>query len=460
MNDRKRKVCFLTIIILNFSMILIYNTLTPYMSDDLWYKPGVMKPFSELIKQQVEYHMTWSGRDVAHMLLRISFCFPKWVFNIINSIMFISLTLLIYLNVEKAKKHDVVSYGLIVLILWFFGISLDQTILWVSGSCNYLWTAVIVLGFITVYRLKLNNTDTVSSKREKTVTALLTTAMFLLGLLAGWSNENTSGGAILLVMLLMFDSIRTHRKNNSGWRLPIWSVAGLVGAFIGFIIMITAPGNRIRGEINIAEEQQTGVMALLGRLLKLNDAVIRNLGVLLVVIIVLLVYHFLRGVKTENLKYAILYLLVSFATVYALILTAIPMDRALFGAEIFIIIVCVQLIEYIPKDNLMLNTIKYSLIIVFSLYLVSDYLNCGADLYRIRRELNERQEYVNEQKAAGNYDLVLPRLREDWDNRFTFIYHYNDIDAEPDSYGNTIYELYYGLDSIRGIPWDEWEEMK
>ena len=192
-------------------MILIYNALTPYMSDDLWYKPGVMKPFSELIKQQVEYHMTWSGRDVAHMLLRISFCFPKWVFNIINSIMFISLTLLIYLNVEKDKKYDLVSYGLIVLILWFFGISLDQTILWVSGSCNYLWTAVIVLGFITVYRLKLNNTDTVSSKREKTVTALLTTAMFLLGLLAGWSNENTSGGAILLTIMLIWDSVRNHK---------------------------------------------------------------------------------------------------------------------------------------------------------------------------------------------------------------------------------------------------------
>ncbi len=84
-------------------------------------------------------------------------------------------------------------------------------------------------------------------------------------------------------------------------------------------------------------------------------------------------------------------------------------------------------------------------------------MKCGADLVRINRELDARQQYVEEQKEKGEFDLILPQLREEWNNRYTFIYHYNDIDDDPESYGNKIYRVYYGLDSVTGIPYEEWE---
>ena len=453
MNEKRRHVLFIFAIFINFTMIMIYNFLTPYMSDDLWYHPGVMRSFSDLINEQINYHMTWTGRDVAHFLLRISFCFPKWVFNLCSSLMFIALSLLIYANIDKKKKFDVLSYGLIIILMWVCGVSFDQTILWMSGACNYLWTSVIILGFITVYRRKID-----SMQINKYVMLISAFAMAFLGLLAGWCNENTSGGAILLAAILTADYMYIKKKNNPELHLPIWSISGLVGSVTGFIIMITAPGNRIRSEINMSEESQTGIMALLGRLLKLNDAVIRNLGILFCMIIILLIYSILKGIKLEKLKYVIIYLIVAIATIYALILTAIPMDRALFGAGVFTIIVCVQLSVYISENDVILNTAKYSFVVIMMLYLAKDYLSCGADLVRIQRELNERQIYVDEQKNAGNYDLILPELREEWNNRFTFIYHDNDINEDPDSYGNTIYNLYYGLNSVTGIPRDTWKE--
>ena len=127
-NEKRRHVLFIFAIFINFTMIMIYNFLTPYMSDDLWYHPGVMRSFSDLINEQINYHMTWTGRDVAHFLLRISFCFPKWVFNFCSSLMFIALSLLIYANIDKKKKFDEMSYGLIIILMWVCGVSFGQTI--------------------------------------------------------------------------------------------------------------------------------------------------------------------------------------------------------------------------------------------------------------------------------------------------------------------------------------------
>lgn len=446
----KRAVAFLTIILINFVMVLIYNFLTPYMSDDLWYDHGVMQPLSELIRAQIDDHLTWSGRDVAHLLLKISFCFHKSVFNVVNSLIYVCMSILIYLNVVGKKSRDFCLYGIIVLLMWFFVVAFDQTILWVSGACNYLWTGTIILGFITVYRLSLVNTPDKEDGSTVYVKVIQAVCMFVLGLLAGWGNENTSGGAIILVLILLIDG-KFRQKRGEELHFRVWVPAGIIGAVMGLIIMITAPGNTIRGSERIAEEEQTGILALLGRILKLNDAVLHNFGVLFCVIIVVSVYLILRGRSLYDMRYVLIYVGTALVTTYVLVLTAVPMDRALFGAGIFLIIACAQAVAYIPKEDIYMNSLKYSLIIISALYMSIEYLSCGADLMRIMRELDERQQIVDDEKCAGNYDLELPMLTEEWNNRFTYIYHYNDITEETDSYGNEIYKVYYDLNSVRGV---------
>ena len=91
------------------------------------------------------------------------------------------------------------------------------------------------------------------------------------------------------------------------------------------------------------------------------------------------------------------------------------------------------------------------------LYMSKSYVDNAANLVRILRELGIRQEYVDEQKELGNYSLELPMLREEWDNRFTYIYHNNDVNEEPHSFGNRIYRAYYGLEEVIGVPWEERE---
>lgn len=485
----------MAMVIINFIMILVYNFLTPYMSDDLWYDIGVMKSLPELISGSVNSYMTWGGRSIADFILRTSFCFPKSVFNVLNSLMFAALSLLIYLNIEGRRRTDAQVYLYVILFMWLFIVSFDQTILWVSGACNYLWTGVIIMSFVTLYRVKAAGLTLVSDEATEPVgatagagAAALPTAMsksrailscigvFFLGLAAGWCNENTSGGALLLAIIFVLTGSgviapKTDKGVSGSTSDPIgsrigalirsmpWTLAGMIGCVIGIILMISAPGVRVRAAERIADEEHSGMFAYIGRFLKLNDAVVRNLAVLIVIITVLAVYHILKGRSIFSLRYVFIYTAIAIITVYALMATVIPMDRALFGAGIFLIIAAIQAIAYIPREDIYMTTLKIAVPIILGLYLAVTYISCGADLFRITRELNERQEYVDERKAAGDLDLTLPGLRPEWNNRYTYIYNNgNDVDEEDDSYGNSIYKEYYGLKDVHGIDRTEWTE--
>ena len=102
------------------------------MTDDLSYKTTVLEAdsFLDLIKQEYEQYMTWTGRSVGHMILRLFLGGSKAVFNIFNSLIFTLLTLLIYWNIEHKKRYDATLFILVNLLLWLFGVMFSQTVLW------------------------------------------------------------------------------------------------------------------------------------------------------------------------------------------------------------------------------------------------------------------------------------------------------------------------------------------
>ena len=178
-------------------MILVYNFLTPYMSDDYSYAIEVRRAKSlwDLVKQQYGEYLSNSGRIIGQFNVRLSLAMDKWVFNIVNSLMFIALVLLIYGNIRRKKRYDIFVLLLIITFLWRFAVSFGQTMLWICGACNYLWGSVIILGFVTFYRYFLCHADKI--KHQSSVAA----GAFLFGVAAGWCNENTSGGGLMLVVL-------------------------------------------------------------------------------------------------------------------------------------------------------------------------------------------------------------------------------------------------------------------
>ena len=83
-------------------------------------------------------------------------------------------------------------------------------------------------------------------KENKKDKIYLIIGMFLLGVISGWTNENTAFGLIVITLLSTI-------FNKGKEKLPKYKISGLIGTIAGFIIMIAAPGNYVRSEKFIDE---------------------------------------------------------------------------------------------------------------------------------------------------------------------------------------------------------------
>ena len=98
--EKYRKQVFWLILAAAFVTIYAYNLLTPYMSDDYAYAISVREAGSlwDLVKQQYGEYLSNSGRVIGQFNVRLSLSVSKQVFNVVNSFMFVGLTLLMYAN--------------------------------------------------------------------------------------------------------------------------------------------------------------------------------------------------------------------------------------------------------------------------------------------------------------------------------------------------------------------------
>lgn len=432
------KIVFIGIVSISFITFYIYNILTPLMSDDLLFDKSLYHSVADIFRQEYLQYMTWNGRSVLQVILKIFSILPKSVFNVFNSICYVLTMLLIYWNIRGRKVYDSFLYVLINILVWFFAVDFAQTMLWLGGACNYLWGIMIILIFITAYR-------NLMKKSEVKNQIFISVMMFFLGILAGWGNENTSGGAILIVLL--FTAFYYYDKR----KVEKWMFSGISGMFIGFLFLLLAPGNKMRGDIMKAQETYSGISALISRGLKVLKAIDKYLLVYIAVIILLGTYFYYKKYKLEEFKEMAIFAFASLATAGVLIFTPEPMPRAYYGANIYMMIAAVQMVQLIREEDTILISLKTGGIIAATIALKFTYVEEGANLARILREVNERKEYITEQVNQGNLDLTLPMLRPQFESKYSFMYE-NDISGEDDNWTNEVYCIHYGLNSLNAIP--------
>ena len=240
-NDKKQSNVWLHIVVFLFFIILIFllNHYTVFTSDDYRYhyifdsylptdSSTRVKGIFDIITSMASHYKIWGGRIVAHSIVQWFLIFPKVIFNFLNTGAFILLGYLIFLHASKKKEGSpgifILIYSLLFLLLPFFG----QTVLWLSGSCNYLWCTILILVALLPFRFYKEQ----SNKGYYFA--------FLLSLVAGCTNDNT-GMAMVLLMILF-----TIYYYLSGKRIRLWVPINIISGFVGSIICIIAPGNVIR----------------------------------------------------------------------------------------------------------------------------------------------------------------------------------------------------------------------
>ena len=416
-----------------FVLVLILNLLVVTTSDDLGYQ--INNGLIDIFKREYVQYMTWTGRSVAHIIARIFLAMPKIIFDICNSICFVYFTYLIYVHVTGSKKKDKpFLYSLIVLMVFLFEPLFGQTVLWETGSCNYLWTTTIVLSFLLPYRLE---------------TKCNPIFMFLFGIIAGWTNENTGGALVLMILFILGYRFYKKEKNST------WMYTGLIGSIVGFLVMVLAPGNKVRA----ADFTSTN-----GKVYDLihdfNDFlnVLEN-GQLVVLVLAFICIGLAIAYKKEKkeITYSIFYTLCGIAAVFAIILSPVQVlfDRSMFGATTLIIIGVGTTLKLIMKDKI-IKEASICLLSTLLFFTCINYARTLPDLLYTRYQYMKREAYVEKEKANGNYNPTIYTLNSEFETSYNPYYGLGDVSAYRLLWINKYYAETHGLESVQATTLDKW----
>lgn len=141
-----------------FVIALVLNFSTPFIADDYTFANVFgtstrLRSVADILLSQRNFYLQWSGRGQGLFFEQLSVLAGKPVFNVLNSVAFLLLVLLIYFS---ANGHRPIRVSLVLgipLMLWFALPSFGQSVLWASGATNYLWMAVFTLAALLPFRL-------------------------------------------------------------------------------------------------------------------------------------------------------------------------------------------------------------------------------------------------------------------------------------------------------------------
>ncbi|MBE8953541.1 MAG: hypothetical protein SR1Q7_10420 [Quinella sp. 1Q7] len=436
---------------------LIMNLLTPMFGDDyaysfIWdgahdgnFQNNVgrlerLKSLDDIIQSQWAHYLTWGGRTVAHIFVQFFCLTGKLFFDFMNSLIYAALALLIYST--ATGKLDVTNFGggrllWIFFAMWWCIPEFFQTSLWMTGACNYLWMGAVQLAFLLPFSLTYWRKNFWTN--ESIGMILL---MAILGLAAGWSNE--SGGA--MIIFLTFLALIYFRSQG---RLEQWMIVGFAMALVGYALMILAPGNVHRFQIDsdLTEETLFSAQMFIDNFENgLREIIFSDVPLFLPIIA-----YFMRGRKTPETSRFILAFAAAAVLLPCLLMFAPEFPaRAAFTSPIFSLIASVVALE---QTRIHLPSKIFSAALI--LWLATTIYAVGVD-WSVHSQMAARYEYVDEHK----FDPLIVVAPIDLPDIEHYIYWKWTLDEYARFYGdltpyrhdfnnrNITYAQYYGLNEI------------
>ena len=211
----------------------LLNHLTPPCSDDYFYRlfyvgPGFrfdlshpIADFGDVAASQYNHWFGCSGRTVVHTLVQLfAGLWGMTAFHVANAVVFVLFGYVLTRFSSRVTPLGLsFSYALVVLLFPSFCL----TMLWMTGSINYLWSSLFVVVFLLWY-------ERLSERPLQPVHLL----GFLPGVLAGWTHE---GIVFPLALSLLACAVATRKTLRRRASLPL-----LTGFIIGAAMCCASPG--------------------------------------------------------------------------------------------------------------------------------------------------------------------------------------------------------------------------
>jgi hypothetical protein len=456
MNKSKSNIILYIFCIGIIFIFFLFNVYTPLIADDYSYSLGI-NSILDIVKSQYEHYFNWGGRSIAHFLAQLWLLIGKPLFNVANTMIYCLFIILVYFHITGTfKKFNPILFIIINITFWIITPAWGQNFLWLTGSCNYLWTSTIILLFIVPFRIHLEN-------NKWKLSILLSIIYLFIGVFAGWSNENS--GAALLFFFIGYFIIKKINHDI----FCLFEILSFIGLLIGFILLIIAPGNYVRTEVINEMNPRNHPMIIINLINRFFDIskMFFNYGTLFMFIIILIAFDII-GIK-KILQFSILgfnfsfnyqrqnklklftyiYVLAAFIGAYSMVLSPTFPPRAYFIIIVFSIISFYQIFlqrEYIfPKLN-KITKILFLLLLIFIIF--SSLINRTRRIIGVYIRWYERIEYINSEMSKNNFDLEVPLIPSR--NKYNALYGLIDLngDENKNKKPNTSIARFFDLNSI------------
>lgn len=212
-----------------------FCALTPLVFDDYGYGAG-SSTIAGLFSAQLHEHLAWSGKFIGHFMARVLLHGPSWLHPLLSPMLFIGLIfsgIVLTLGIQWKSQIRAWHFILLAGLCWFSIPAFGTVFFWRTATPDYGYSLFFATAFLVPYRFWLDDKD------YRLPGGIL---FVFAGILAGWSNENVGALAVLAAILVTLYRFWDQKK------VPLWAIAGIVGAITGWSLMMTAPGNAIRLE--------------------------------------------------------------------------------------------------------------------------------------------------------------------------------------------------------------------
>lgn len=437
LNSKYNRIIFCVILLVTFIYVLFLNINTPLIADDFVYtfifgSSTPVMSIGDIVTSQTAYYLSWGGRVTAEALTQTFMFFGKEIFNLANSLCYIVFCLAVYL-LAVGRKIRFELLLLTIVMIWFFTPMFGQTVMWLTGSCNYLWCGTIILLALLPFRLY----ETVQTKILGS--AWFAVLMVPLFFLSGITNENTAGAMILIMIMFCWVYYKKEIK------IPFFAFTGLFFSVCGFLCMIFAPGNGLRATNESAVSEVTMMVGSNPIITRLSYFAYNFYALMPLVILATLAFVLIRNETTR--KEMIIFGIFVVAAAAAMLVMLVPPKfppRAMFGLAAFLIIAVVYSFSQLRLDSERIR--KFILLpacAVLVFYLMSlGYV--GVDAITVNKKYVARVEMIQVQK---NEELIqVPEIVPL--SSHNGMYGLKDVQIDPNHWVNRALADYFGVPNI------------
>jgi len=356
-----------------------------------------------------DFYFAWGGRVLAHFFAFSFLSLPKWIFNIINSVIYTLNVYLVYLIVFSKKEIKYYYLFFIHIILFLFTPAFFQSFLWVDGSCNYSFPAFFQLLFLYYY-LNYSNHSSFS--------------LFLLGVFAGMGNENSSLSIIVLsIVYFLF-----HFKD---WKKLIFPVIGLIG---GYLFLFFAPGNFVR----LTDSNTSFFTNFFPKLLYLL-----KISLPLLPFFILIVIGLKNNKKEQFLSFCFFLGLV--VSVFSMVISPILNLRSFTFSFFYVLMIFLFLFKNISK-RWIINGVMILSCFFFAVTTISTF----QEYLHVHEFLRNREIIIEESKKNHESEVYLKTYQNSRNCRTPYSCELFDLSDDWNAFPNKYMELYYDVDRIIG----------